>query len=502
MQAPELDWLAQVVDRSPDGVVAVDRAHRCTLWSAGMERISGLGRGEVLGRRVSEVLPLLGDTGVDVEAMFLDALAGRTRRFPHCSFEVPATGRRGAFEAHCFPLRARGEIVAAAAIVREVTERIAAEQQLRETETRFRTMADQAPVLLWMSGTDSTCDFFNQSWLDFTGRTMDDEIGIGWAEGVHPEDLSRCLDTYIEAFNARVPFEMEYRLRRHDGVYRWVLDRGAPRFAPDGGFAGFIGSCVDITDRREMEDERAALVARLQAALDVRNEFISIASHELNTPLTSIKLHADRARRALGSGGELLDSAEARRIRRLAETTIEQIDRLARLVSDMLDVSRLMSGQILLDPCEVDLARLAADTVERYRAELAEAGCETFVDAPAPVTGAFDARRIEQVVVNLLKNAMKYAAGTPVHVSVRAAAGRAILVVRDEGPGVPPEARERIFGRFERAVPASHASGLGLGLAIAREIAEAHGGTLRLDAEAHGGATFLLELPLLSASAG
>src|ERR1044071_3383837 len=113
---------------------------------------------------------------------------------------------------------------------------------------RFRQMADHAPVMIWMSGIDKACTWFNRPWLEFTGRTLEQELGDGWAKCVHPEDLPDCLATYRSAFAARQPFRMEYRLRRHDGQFRWMLDNGVPRLAADGNFAGFIGSCIDITD--------------------------------------------------------------------------------------------------------------------------------------------------------------------------------------------------------------------------------------------------------------
>ena len=122
------------------------------------------------------------------------------------------------------------------------------------TEDLFQTVADVAPVLVWMSGPDKQCTFLNKPWLDFTGRPIESELGNGWADGVHPDDVQSCLDTYTSAFDRREPFTMEYRLRRHDGEYRWVLDTGIPSFAPDGSFAGYIGSCLDITDRRHAED--------------------------------------------------------------------------------------------------------------------------------------------------------------------------------------------------------------------------------------------------------
>src|SRR5277367_439985 len=141
------------------------------------------------------------------------------------------------------PIQLRGTI-------QNITDRKRAEQSLRESEERFRLVANKAPVFIWMSGTDKLCTFFNQSWLDFTGRTMEQELGEGWAAGVHPEDLAGCLQTYSSAFDARVDFEMEYRLKRFDGKYRWIVDYGVPRIASDGVFCGYIGSCVDITDRR------------------------------------------------------------------------------------------------------------------------------------------------------------------------------------------------------------------------------------------------------------
>jgi two-component system, sensor histidine kinase PdtaS len=122
------------------------------------------------------------------------------------------------------------------------------------SEVRFRTMADHAPVLLWMAGTNGKCEFFNRGWLEFTGRSIEEELGSGWAAGIHPEDFQRSMTVYLDAFVARRRFNMEYRLRRHDGEYRWVYDQGAPLFEADQRFMGFIGSCVDVTEQRLARD--------------------------------------------------------------------------------------------------------------------------------------------------------------------------------------------------------------------------------------------------------
>ena len=166
----------------------------------------------------------------------------------------------------------------------DITERILAEQALAESEQRFRLMADTAPVMIWVSGPDKLCTYFNKRWLDFTGRTIDQEVGNGWTEGVHPDDFDRCLHTYVTAFDSREQFRMEYRLRRFDGEYRWLIDHGAPRFSSTKQFLGYIGSCLDFTDRKESEEAAAAAheellvahdeVQRLKAQLEEENIYL------------------------------------------------------------------------------------------------------------------------------------------------------------------------------------------------------------------------------------
>ncbi len=153
-------------------------------------------------------------------------------------------------------------------VAANISERKLAESRLRESETRFRTVADSAPVLIWMSGPDKLCNFFNKPWLDFTGGTLEQELGNGWIESVHLEDREQCLETYVKAFEARQPFVMQYRLRRHDGEYRWILDNGVPRYAAQGEFSGYIGSCVDVTERKIAEEALAKSYAEIKELKD------------------------------------------------------------------------------------------------------------------------------------------------------------------------------------------------------------------------------------------
>jgi len=180
-----------------------------------------------------------------------------------------------------------------------------AEAAVHESEERFRLLADTAPVLIWTSGTDKLCDYVNRPWQEFTGRTLQEELGDAWTEGIHEEDLQSALDTYTSAFDRRVPFKMEYRLRRHDGEYRWIVDRGVPRFNPDGSFAGYVGSCNDITERKLAEEALSALSGQLIAAQEEERRRVAREIHDdYQQRLAMIANDIDGLRQDLGDPRE------------------------------------------------------------------------------------------------------------------------------------------------------------------------------------------------------
>ncbi|HUP58331.1 MAG TPA: PAS domain-containing sensor histidine kinase, partial [Bdellovibrionota bacterium] len=247
----------------------------------------------------------------------------------------------------------------------------------------------------------------------------------------------------------------------------------------------------------ELASSNELLKARekqLEEAVRVRDEFLSIASHELKTPITSLRMQIQMIRAR--TRPEKSEMPDPRKLAHSLDTSLRQVDRLTGLVDDLLDVARAQAGKLTYRFEKLDLAALVSEVVERHAEQFEEASCPLELEAPKPVVGQFDRFRMEQVVENLITNAIKYARGTPVRVSIANRDGVAVLEISDGGPGISSELEARIFERFERGASARNLGGLGLGLYITRQIVEGHRGAVRVTNGAENGARFIVELPL------
>ncbi len=258
----------------------------------------------------------------------------------------------------------------------------------------------------------------------------------------------------------------------------------------DGDEVYAVAAVRDVTERKAIET-RALLYRKAQAEVRERDEFLSIASHELRTPVTALQLQLQMLQRAAERSVTTLPALLAGKVDGLEK----QCRRLAVLVNELLDVSRMRLGRLELKLEEVDLAELAAETLANLREQIRGAGCAVRLDAAAPAVGQWDRLRIEQVFTNLLANAIKFGQGKPVLVRVTSEPELAHLSVADQGIGIPAEHQLRVFDRFERAVSSTNFGGLGLGLYISRQIVEAHGGAIRLESTPGAGTTFTVDLP-------
>jgi PAS domain S-box-containing protein len=382
-------------------------------------------------------------------------------------------------------------------VLTDNTEQHLAEETLRASEERFRIMADTAPVMIWTSGTDTLCTFFNKPWLDFTGRSLEAELGNGWTEGVHPEDFKHCLQTYVASFETRRPFKMDYRLRRHDGQYRWIFDQGVPRFSSSGEFLGYIGSCVDVTERKQAEAEREKLVeaqaarAVAEAASRSKDEFLAMVSHELRSPLSAILSYTQLLR----TGPADIDA-----INRVVTVIERNAKAQIQIIEDLLDSARITTGKLRIELALIDLVPVLEAALDTVRPAASAKGVTLVFDCePKPAEALGDPARLQQIVWNLLTNAIKFTPeGGRVSLTMKHDAGHIRIIVSDTGQGIEPGFLPFVFQRFSQidSSSARRFGGLGLGLSLVKDLVELHGGTISAESEGVGrGATFTVTFP-------
>lgn len=394
---------------------------------------------------------------------------------------------------------ARGRPLRLLGVNVDVTARRLAEESLRASEARFRTMADNAPVMIWVSGTDRRCTWFNKAWLDFTGRTMEQELGDGWAEGVHPDDLERCQRTYVTAFDAHQEFEMDYRLRRHDGAWRWVLDRGVPQTGPNADFAGYIGSCVDFTERKLVEAEREAMRGELETRVLERTAQLAATYRQLLTEVRerelleaevalaiereqyrlSTQLHEGLGQTLAGMSFEVsgllsklqgVSPAQARHARAIQSMIQQSVEQVRSMARELAPVELREFG-----------LSVALEEIARSTEESAGIRCTLHADELAARTdNTAVAAQLYRVAQEAVRNSIRHAAPKHIEISLIRENQHLVLRVKDDGRGLPTST--------ERS--------RGLGLQIMRYRMKLIAGSLDVRNDERGGAVVTCRAPL------
>ena len=459
-------------------------------WNQGAERIKGYAPAEIIGQHMSRFYPPEDRKAGRPERLLRKAV--EEGRVEDEGWRLRKDGSRFWADVVITALRNEdGSLRGFVKVTRDLSERRIAEERLRLSEERFRLMVESVKdYAIFMLDPDGKVATWNAGAERIHGFSPAEILGKHLSTFYEPEGVAAGYPKReLEVATRDGRFEDEgWRLRK-DGSRFWASVVLTALYDPRGELLGFAKVTRDLTLRREAEDERIRL-AQAEEAIRLRDDFLAVASHELKTPLTSLQLQID----TLSAGDERLGPKSKLRIERATRS----VKRLVALVEALLDVSRISTGQLRLSFERIDLGQLAGEVVERlgYAAESAEAKVSLRVQPG--VVGSWDRLRIDQVLSNLLTNAFKYAAGTEVRVDVRAAGDRAVVVVADRGPGVSEEAKQRVFERFERATSKRHYGGLGLGLYVAREIVEQHGGQIAVDDNPGGGARFTVTLPLAS----
>lgn len=363
------------------------------------------------------------------------------------------------------------------------------EDALKESEQRFQVMANAAPVMLWMAGCNGLFNFFNEFWLEFTGRSIEQERGIGWIDSVHPDDQFFCLQSYYSALSDRSKFHIEYRLRCADNKYRWILNTGTPRFTLSGDFTGYIGSCIDITERKSVQVPFCKTQNTPKAQIDetsrlnfIKDEFLSTVSHELRTPLTNMKMAIQMLGITLNLGESTNGQSKASRYFQILNN---ECDREINLINNFLDLQKLDTS---IKPMVLETivpASWLSRVVELFKARTRNIQQRLVVNiAPNLPPLICDPFSLERIVIELLTNACKFSPpDEEVSVTAQLKSHYIELQVANTGVEIPTTELSLIFNKFYR-IPSNDPwkqGGTGLGLALVQKLTKYLGGTIEVE---------------------
>ena len=361
--------------------------------------------------------------------------------------------------------------------INERLEELVAErtEELFLSREHFKFLADNIPVIVWTTGPDGNRDYLNKQWHEYTGLDLDQSKGSGWQKALHPDDVIPTIDAWKEAIEKQKTFEAEYRLKRAgDGCYRWHLAKGEPFKDEDGNVIAWFGTSTDIEDQRK-EIER-------------KDEFISVASHELKTPLTSLKGYLQLM--------ELQDDLPENTQLYISKGNIS-INKLQHLINDLLDASKIKAGKLEFERTVIDLSRLVETCIENSNYVYPGYSIRGEIEKGMMVNG--NEERLEQVVMNLVSNAVKYSPlKKEIIVRVEKKGKLAVVSVADFGVGMTDADQKRVFERFFRSEDSKSTPGLGMGLYIASEIIKEHNGQVAVKSKIKEGSVFTFSLPLVN----
>jgi PAS domain S-box-containing protein len=474
-----------------DGVLATDEHARIKRINHVAERLTGWSEQEAIGRPVAEVFNIINeDTRAEAANPVFRVLAeGVVIGLANHTALISRDGTERPIADSGAPiLDGERQPQGAVLVFRDITEERRAEEAVRQSEEKLRLMiASVSDYALFMLDPTGRVVSWNPGAERIKGYREDEIVGQHFSRFFPPEDVAAGRPARELELAARMGrFEEESWRVRKDGSRFWANVIVTPVRDPSEKLLGFVKITRDLTQRRKMEEERLRL-AQAQEAIRLRDEFLSIASHELRTPLTALQLQIRGLKDHVGAGEEAL-LKKMDRAGRIG-------DRLAQLIETLLDVSRIATGKLELKLENFDLVDAAREVVDRLRDSATSANSSISLEVDPSIPGRWDRLRIEQVLMNLISNSIKYAAGHPIEVSATRSGDQAVLQVRDHGPGIPAADTSRIFDRFERAGSGHNYGGMGLGLYVARQIAEAHGGTIVASNAADGGACLSVRLP-------
>lgn len=370
---------------------------------------------------------------------------------------------------------AKGFLRGIVTFAHDITEQVIIRNRLKESEFHFRRFADSINQLAWIAEPDGKITWTNQRWIEYTGVDVEMMNKGGWKDVVHTDHLDLLCETLRKSWYVPESWDVTIQLRSQEGEWRWFLTRGVPITNEKNEIIQWLGTSTDVTDHMKTEES-------LKDALKSRDNFLSIASHELKTPITSLLIQIQMFSRSIEKKDEKIYQPE--KMNKLIDVLSRQVTRLTRLVDDMLDVSRIQLGKLKIEKEPFDFLELVQEILSRMENNFLAAGIPIpKLVAKGESKGIWDRLRIEQVVVNLFTNALKYGDGNPVSVEVQGTDESVILSVKDNGKGIPSEHLERIFNRFERGTEEKEISGLGLGLFISKQIIEEHSGKIWAESE-------------------